>query len=142
MELLDPTQMFSPIPNTPTETNATQLPLMGMMKTCMLIKKQKKSCSAVRVYAAAKEKTELRMFYLKNASMNPLDVFPKDMPNKICANFTCKGKECSNINCNFIHPKRPSELKQETIFGNRQSFQQKRHWLVQQVSFHEDVKNY
>ncbi len=40
-----------------------------------------------------------------------------DMPNKICANFTCKGEECNNVNCNFIHPKRPSKLKQETILA-------------------------
>jgi hypothetical protein len=73
--------------------------------------KQKKPCHAVRVDAKAKEKTELGMFYLKNISMNPSDVFPKEMPHKICTNFTCKGKECSNVNCNFIHPKRPSEFK-------------------------------
>jgi hypothetical protein len=79
--------------------------------------KQKKPHCAVRVDAMAKEKTDLGMFYLKNASMNPLDVFPKDKPNKNCANITCKGEECSNVICNFIHPKKPSELKQETILA-------------------------
>jgi hypothetical protein len=79
--------------------------------------KQKKPCCAVRVDATAEEKTGLGMFYLKNASMNLLDVFPKDMLDSNGANFTYKGKECSNIDCNFIHPRRPSELKQETILA-------------------------
>jgi hypothetical protein len=57
------------------------------------------------------------MFYLKNTSMNPSDVVPKDMFDKICANITCKGKECNKVNCNFIQPKRSSELKRETILA-------------------------
>jgi hypothetical protein len=39
------------------------------------------------------------------------------MLDKIYANITCKGKECNNVNCNFIQPKRPSELKRETILA-------------------------
>jgi hypothetical protein len=69
------------------------------------------------VGTAAKEKMKLGMFYLRNALIAPPDVFPKDMSDKICANFTCKGKECNNVNCDFIHPKRPSELKCETILA-------------------------
>jgi hypothetical protein len=57
---------------------------------------------------AVKEKKELGMFYLRNISINPLDMFSKDMPNKICTNFICKGKECNNATCDFAHPKRPS----------------------------------
>ena len=37
------------------------------------------------------------------------------MPEKICTKFTCKGKECNNALCDFIHPRKPSELKRETI---------------------------
>jgi hypothetical protein len=55
------------------------------------------------------------MFYLKNPSINPSEVFPKIMPEKICVHFTCKGNECSNASCDFIHPRKPSELKRETI---------------------------
>ncbi len=39
------------------------------------------------------------------------------MPEKICTNLTCKNKECSNASCNFIHPRKPSKLKHETIIA-------------------------
>ncbi len=55
------------------------------------------------------------MFYLRNPSINPLDIFPKDMPKKLCASFTCKGKECNNTNCDFAHPRKASELKRKAI---------------------------
>jgi hypothetical protein len=79
--------------------------------------KQKKPKRGVKVDTAAKERKDLGMFYLKNPSINPSDVFPKVMPEKICANFTCKGKECSNTACDFVHPRKPSELKRETIIA-------------------------
>jgi hypothetical protein len=77
--------------------------------------RQKKPHHGVKVDTAAKEKKDLGMFYLHNPSMNPADIFPKDMPKKLCANFTCKGKECTNTNCNFAHPRKASELKRKTI---------------------------
>jgi hypothetical protein len=57
------------------------------------------------------------MFYLRNPSVNPADIFPKDMPEKLCANFTCKGKECNNTNCDFAQPRKASELKRKTIIA-------------------------
>jgi hypothetical protein len=77
--------------------------------------RQKKPCRGVKVDTAAKKKKDLCMFYLCNPSINPADIFPKDMPEKLCANFTCKGKECNNTNCNFAHPRKASELKRKTI---------------------------
>ena len=47
--------------------------------------------------------------------INPSEIFPKVMPKKICTKFTCKVKECNNVSCDFIHPRKPSELKHETI---------------------------
>ncbi len=77
--------------------------------------RQKKPCRGVKVDTAAKEKKDLGMFYLCNPSINPADIFPKDLPKKLCANFTCKGKECTNTNCNFAHPRKSLELKCKTI---------------------------
>jgi hypothetical protein len=77
--------------------------------------RQKKPRHRVKVDTAAKEKKDLGMFYLRNPSINPADNFPKEMPKKLCANFTCKGKECTNTNCNFAHPRKASVLKCETI---------------------------
>jgi hypothetical protein len=74
---------------------------------------------------AAKEKKDLGMFYLKNPNTTPSDIFPKDMPEKICANFTCKGKECTNANCDFTHPRRASEMKRETILAIANHFEKK-----------------
>jgi hypothetical protein len=33
------------------------------------------------------------------------------MPEKLWANFTCKGKECNNTHCDFAHPRNASEFK-------------------------------
>jgi hypothetical protein len=77
--------------------------------------RQKKPCHGVKVDTAAKEKKDLGMFYLRNLSINPLDNFPMDMPEKLCANFICKGKECNNTNCDFAHPRKALELKRKTI---------------------------
>jgi hypothetical protein len=46
----------------------------------------------VKVDTAAKERKDLGMFYLKNPSINPSEVFPKVMPEKICTNFTCTAR--------------------------------------------------
>jgi hypothetical protein len=77
--------------------------------------RQKKPHRGVKVDTAAKEKKDLGMFYLRYPSINPADIFPKDMPKKLCADFTCKGKECTNINCDFAHPRKAVELKRKTI---------------------------
>jgi hypothetical protein len=77
--------------------------------------RQKKPRLGVRVDTATKEKKDLGMFYLRNPSINTADIFPKDMPKKLCTNFTCKGKECTNTDCNFAHPRKALELKRETI---------------------------
>jgi hypothetical protein len=77
--------------------------------------RQKKPRCGVKVDTAAKEKKNLGMCYRYNPSINPSDIFPKDMPKKLCANFTCKGKECNSTNCDFTHPRKASELKHKTI---------------------------
>jgi hypothetical protein len=77
--------------------------------------RQKKPRRGVTVNTATKEKKNLGIFYLRNPSINPADIFPKDMPEKLCANFTCKGKDCTNTNCNFAHPRKVLELKCKTI---------------------------
>jgi hypothetical protein len=77
--------------------------------------RQKWPRRGVKVDTATKEKKDLGMFYLHNPSINSADIFPKNMTEKLCANFTCKGKECTNTNCNFAHPRKALELKRKTI---------------------------
>ena len=40
-------------------------------------------------------KKEMGMFYLKNAEARVTDIFPQDLAQKVCADFTCKGRECT-----------------------------------------------
>jgi hypothetical protein len=77
--------------------------------------RQKKPRFGVNVDTAAKEKKDLGMLYLRIPSFNLADIFPKNMAKKLCANFTCKGKECTNTNCDLAHPRKASELKRKTI---------------------------
>jgi hypothetical protein len=44
------------------------------------------------VDTAAKEKTELEMFYLRNVSINPLDMFPKDISDKFVPTSLVRGR--------------------------------------------------
>jgi hypothetical protein len=62
------------------------------------------------------------MFYLCNLSINPVDIFPKDMPEKLCVNFLCKGKECNNTTCDFAHHRKASELRCKTIITTANHF--------------------
>jgi hypothetical protein len=92
--------------------------------------RQKKPHCGVKVDTAAKETKDFGMFYLCNASINPADISPKDMPGKLCANFTCKGKECNNTNCDFAHPRKALELKRKTIIvSNNHFFNKDVGWL-------------
>jgi hypothetical protein len=77
--------------------------------------KQQKPCCGVKVDTAAKKKKDLGMFYLRNASINPLDIFPKDIPEKLCTDFSCKGKECNNASFFFAHPRKASNKTIVTI---------------------------
>jgi hypothetical protein len=49
----------------------------GNNEKATMHQKQKKTCCAVKVDTASKEKMDLGMFYLCNNSINPSDVFPR-----------------------------------------------------------------
>jgi hypothetical protein len=48
---------------------------------------------------------DMGMFFLTRNNVKAIDVFPKDLPTKICADFTCKGRECSRETCPYSHPR-------------------------------------
>ncbi len=58
---------------------------------------------------------DMDMFFLTKHDIKATDIFPKDLPNKICANFTCKGRECTRENCPYSHPRNARKLTRETI---------------------------
>ncbi len=59
--------------------------------------------------------TNMGMFFLHKPDMKAVEIFPKDMPKKVCADCTCKGRKCTRENCAFKHPKKVGKLKKETI---------------------------
>jgi hypothetical protein len=77
--------------------------------------RQKKPCCRVKVDTAAKVKKNFGIVYLRNPSINPADIFPKDVLEKFCVNFTCKGIECNNTICDFAYPRKALELKCKMI---------------------------
>jgi hypothetical protein len=69
--------------------------------------------------------TNMGMFFLHKPDMKAIKIFPKDMPETVCADFTCKGRECTRENCVFKHPRKVGELKKETINAIGNHFLQK-----------------
>jgi len=62
---------------------------------------------------AVKDRTKYGVFYLKDPDAKG-PVFPSTMDQKLCAFFTCKGKECTNDNCTFVHPRNNEEITTTT----------------------------
>ena len=59
--------------------------------------------------------TEMGMFFLHTPTMKASDIFPNGMTQLVCADFACKGCECTRVNCAFVHPRKVGDLKKETI---------------------------
>jgi hypothetical protein len=58
---------------------------------------------------------DMGMFFLAKHDIRATDIFPKDLPTKICADFTCMHHECTRENCPYSHPKNAWELTSDTI---------------------------
>jgi hypothetical protein len=70
------------------------------------------------------------MFFLTRNNIKAIDIFPKDLTTKICADFTCKGRECSRETCPCSHPRNACESTAETIVAiTRHFLSEKICWL-------------
>jgi hypothetical protein len=70
------------------------------------------------------------MFFLTRKDIMAIDIFPKDLPTKICADFTCKGCECSRETCPYSYPRNACKLTAETIAAIARHFSSKKiGWL-------------
>jgi hypothetical protein len=61
---------------------------------------------------------DMGMFFLTRNNIKAIDIFPRYLPTKIYADFTCKGREgreCSKETCPYSHPRNARELTAETI---------------------------
>ncbi len=58
---------------------------------------------------------DMGMFFLAKHDIRATDIFPKDLPTKICADLTCKGCKCTRENCPYSHPRNVCKSTVETI---------------------------
>ena len=73
---------------------------------------------------------DMGMFFLTRNNIKAIDIFPKDLPTKICADFTCNGRECSRETCPYSHPRNARKLTAETIAAIARHFSSKKiGWL-------------
>jgi hypothetical protein len=73
---------------------------------------------------------DMGMFFLTRSDIKAIDIFPRDLPTKICANFTCKGRECSRETCPYSHPRNACKLTAETIAATARHLSSKKiGWL-------------
>jgi hypothetical protein len=76
---------------------------------------QKKPCHNGAINPAKQRPVmDMGMFFLAKHDIRATDIFPKDLPTKICAGFTCKGCKCTRENCPYSHPRNACELIAET----------------------------
>ena len=68
------------------------------------------------------DRKNMGMFYLKNAETRAMDIFPRDLAEKICADFTCKERECTRDPCSFKHPCNPRDMDKVTVVAIARNF--------------------
>ena len=70
------------------------------------------------------------MFYLRSPESRTTDVFPRDLAQKVCVDFTCKGRECTREPCSFMHPCNPRDMDRATVEAIARNFATtKKGWL-------------
>jgi hypothetical protein len=78
--------------------------------------RQKKPCRNGAIFPAKQRPvTDMGIVFLAKHDIRATDIFPKDLPTKICADFTCKGPKCTRENYPYSHPRNACESTVETI---------------------------
>jgi hypothetical protein len=77
----------------------------GMENPCPSVANESTKCNV----------RDMGMFYFHKPDMKATDVFPKDMPEKVCINFICQGRLCTKKNCSFTHPRNATELQKGAL---------------------------
>ena len=77
-------------------------------------KKTRRSASSSE--ASGYVKKEMGMFLLFDPESTKSTIFPQGVKDRICVDFTCKGRECKNTNCTTsMHPRRPQNMNKEDV---------------------------
>ncbi len=93
-------------------------------------RQQKPRCNDATGPAKQHPVMDMGMFFLTKHDIKATDIFPKDLPTKICANFTSKGCKCTRKNCPYSHPRNACKLTAETIAAIIRHFSSKKiGWL-------------
>ena len=61
------------------------------------------------------DKKAMGMFHLRNPEINSSTIFPRDLAQRVCVDFTCKGKECIRENCTHLHPRQARDLDRAMV---------------------------
>ena len=61
------------------------------------------------------DKKAMGLFHISNPDINSSAVFPRDLAQKVCVDFTCKGKECIRENCTHLHPCQARDLDRARV---------------------------
>jgi hypothetical protein len=77
--------------------------------------RMKKLHRSATTNSAKRNVMEMGMFFLSKPNVKAADIFPKGMAESVCVDFTCKGRECTRDNCTFLHPRKVSNMKKETV---------------------------
>jgi hypothetical protein len=98
-------------------------------------RRKKSFCNGATNPAKQHPVTDMGMFFLTKHDIRVTDIFPKDLPTKICANFTCKGCKCTRENCPYSHPRNARELTMETIAAIVCHFSSKKFGWLNELHF-------
>lgn len=77
-------------------------------------KKTRRSSSSSE--ASGYVKKEYGMFLLYAPGSTNSNIFPPGVKDRVCVDFTCKGRECTNSTCpSSMHPRRPQNMNKEDV---------------------------
>jgi hypothetical protein len=100
----------------------------GNSNTGNSVKKSRRTSSSTE--EARFVKKEMGMFYLTNPDSPHPNTFPPGVKDKICVDFTCKGRECLVYPCPFKHPRRAKDMEKADVEAVAMHFKKyKAGWL-------------
>ena len=79
------------------------------------------------------------MFYLRNSEVHATDIFPQDLAQKVCADFTCKGRECIREPCSFMYPRNLRDMDKSTVEAIAPNFATTKKGWLSDFHFHKET---
>ena len=124
-----------PTPSTPSANSSTNAAQQSK-STAGTQSQTKRTKRGPRADTPAPNDADRGMFYLVDSSMEAAKVFPANLSQKICVNFTCKGRKCARARgqCSFTHPVKPADITAQDLDAIVAHFYEVNHgWLNKHV---------